>query len=92
VHGDERGYLLTHEHAKRFTTKPIAGVHRSTEVATALSVDAKLKGNELADSATKAGAKEAREPQDGFMVVRSFEDPDGHIWEVLWLDPAHIQQ
>ena len=43
--------------------------------------------------ATKAGAKEAREPQNyGFMIGRSFEDPDGHIWEVLWMDPAHIQQ
>lgn len=47
----------------------------------------------MADAATRAGGKEAREPQDyGFMFGRSFEDPDGHIWEVFWMDPAHVQK
>ena len=42
--------------------------------------------------AIAAGATEARPPEDhGFMYARSFNDLDGHIWEVLWMDPAHIQ-
>jgi predicted lactoylglutathione lyase len=28
----------------------------------------------------------------GFMYQRAFEDLDGHIWEVIWMDPAHVQQ
>ena len=44
------------------------------------------------DKAIKAGRKEAGELQDyGFMFGRSFEDPDGHIWEIFWMDPAHVR-
>jgi uncharacterized protein len=39
-----------------------------------------------------AGGKESRPPQDhGFMYGRSFEDPDGDIWDVFWIDPAHVK-
>ena len=42
--------------------------------------------------AVKGGAKEPRPPLDhGVMFTRSFEDPDGHIWELVWMDPAHVQ-
>ncbi len=85
--------LLTHPKIKQFTSKEIADAHKSTEVLTALSVESKAKVHELADKAIAAGAKEPRPPQDyGFMFARSFEDPDGHIWEVFWMDPAHVQK
>jgi uncharacterized protein len=85
--------LLTHDKAKQFTGKQIADAHKTTEVLTAIAVESKAKVNELADKAIKAGSKEPRQPQDyGFMFGRSFEDPDGHIWEVFWMDPAHVQK
>jgi len=44
-------------------------------------------------NALAAGAKEANEPQDhGFMFGRSFEDLDGHIWEIFWMDPKMVQR
>jgi uncharacterized protein len=47
----------------------------------------------LVDAALNAGGTAAREPVDyGFMYGRSFNDLDGHIWEVIWMDPNHIQQ
>ncbi|MGH8469640.1 MAG: VOC family protein [Gammaproteobacteria bacterium] len=85
--------LLTHEKVRQFTKKEIADAHKTTEVLTALVLESKAKMHELADKAIKAGAKQPRPPQDyGFMFARSFEDPDGHIWEVFWMDPAHVQK
>jgi predicted lactoylglutathione lyase len=85
--------LLTHDKVKQFTGKQIADAHQTTEVLTALAVESKAKVNELVDKAIKAGSKEPRQPQDyGFMFGRSFEDPDGHIWEVFWMDPSHVQK
>jgi len=85
--------LLTHDKVREFTKKQIADAHRTTELLTALAVDNKAKVNELADKALKAGAQEAYSPKDyGFMFARSFEDPDGHIWEVFWMDPAQGQK
>jgi predicted lactoylglutathione lyase len=84
--------LLTHEKVKEFSTKQIADAHKTTEVLTALAVESKTKVHELADKALKAGATEAYPPKDyGFMFTRSFEDPDGHIWEVFWMDQAQVQ-
>ena len=84
--------LLTHDKVKEFTKKPIADAHKATEVLTALAVENKAKVNEVADKAIQAGGKEAYAPKDyGFMFARSFEDPDGHIWEVFWMDSAHVQ-
>ncbi|WHZ24703.1 MAG: Glyoxalase family protein [Nitrospira sp.] len=85
--------LLTHDKIKQFTGKQIADAHKTTEVLTALAVENKAKVNELADKATQAGGKEAYAPKDyGFMFTRSFEDPDGHIWEIFWMDQVQMQQ
>ncbi|HJQ55522.1 MAG TPA: VOC family protein [Vineibacter sp.] len=85
--------LLTHDKIREFTKKPIADAHKTVEVLTALSLDSRAKVNEVADKAIKAGASEAYEAKDyGFMFTRSFEDPDGHIWELFWMDPAQVKQ
>lgn len=85
--------LLTHAKVKEFSKKAIANAHKTTEVLTALSVETKEKVNEIADKALKAGGAETYPPKDyGFMFGRSFEDPDGHIWEVFWMDPSHVQK
>ncbi len=93
ISDDIYAMLLTHEKVRQFTKKEIADAHKTTEVLTALAVESKAKVHALADKAIKAGAKEPRPLQDyGFMFARSFEDPDGHIWEVFWMDPAHVQK
>lgn len=85
--------LLTHEKVKEFTNKPIADAHKTLEVLTALAVESKTNVNEIAEKAIKAGGTEAYSPKDyGFMFARSFQDPDGHIWEVFWMDPGQVRK
>ncbi len=80
--------ILREEFFKTFIPKKeIADATKTTEVLVALSADSKEKVNELADKALAAGASKLREPEDhGFMYSRSFQDLDGHIWEVFWMD------
>ncbi|HEV8081095.1 MAG TPA: VOC family protein [Chitinophagaceae bacterium] len=90
--------ILKEEFFKTFIPKKeIADAAKTTEVLMALSAHNKDDVNTLADKALAAGGKEARPPEDhGFMYGRSFEDPDGHIWEVFWMDmnatPPHPEQ
>ncbi|MEX0807755.1 MAG: VOC family protein [Dongiaceae bacterium] len=83
--------LLTEAKFREFTKKEIANATRTTEVLTALSVDSRKEVDTLVDAALAAGGSEARDPMDyGFMFARSFNDLDGHIWEIVWMDPAQI--
>lgn len=83
--------LLTHKKFAEFSDRKIADPS-SIEVMVALAVDSKEEVNRIADAALKAGGKEVKPPQDyGFMQLRSFADLDGHHWEVLYMDPAHVQ-
>jgi uncharacterized protein len=85
--------LLRREYFKTFATKPIADAHESTEVLIALGLDSKAAVDDIVAKAVNAGGKEPRPRQDhGFMVQRSFEDLDGHVWETVWMDPAQIPQ
>ncbi len=81
--------LLRREFFQTFTPREVADAGVVTEVLVALSVDGRDDVDRLVDRAVAAGGTEAREPQDhGFMYGRSYADPDGHIWEILWMDPA----
>jgi uncharacterized protein len=85
--------LLLESFFKTFIKKEIANTKTSTEVLLALSQESKKSVDETLRKAIDAGAKEAREPQDlGFMYSRSFEDLDGHIWEIFWMDPKAVNQ
>jgi predicted lactoylglutathione lyase len=85
--------LLTEAKFKDFTGKPIADATKVTEVLTALSVESRARVDAIVDTALKAGATEAREAMDyGFMYGRSFNDLDGHIWEIIYMDPSHLQK
>ena len=85
--------LLSEPFFKTFTRKEIADAAKTTEVLVALSADSKEHVDEMLRKALAAGAKEAREPMEyEFMYGRSFEDLDGHIWEVIWMDPSAINQ
>jgi uncharacterized protein len=84
--------LLTHDKFRQFTPKAIADTTKTSEVLTALSADSKDEVNKMVDAALKAGGQKLREPQDyGFMYERSFQDLDGHIWEIIWMNPANVK-
>jgi len=84
--------LLTHPKFKEFTDKDIADARKTTEVLTCLSFDNRDRVDEIVDTALAAGAIETRSAQDhGFMYERSFNDPDGHIWEIIWMGPRAVQ-
>jgi predicted lactoylglutathione lyase len=90
----EQAYVMlqTHESFDRFTTKPIADPTAATEAIVCVSADSREDVDAFADAALAGGGTAAREPQDyGFMYGRSFHDPDGHVWEVMWMDPQAAQ-
>ena len=84
--------LLVEPFFKGFTPRPIADATKTTEVLLCLSADSRDAVDGQVDKAVAAGGKADPTPtQDfGFMYGRSFEDPDGHIWEVMWMDPTAI--
>ena len=81
--------LLTHAKWASFTTRPIAPTG-SSEVMLCLSCADRDEVNRMADAAAPSGGTSDVNPaQDhGFMFGRSLADPDGHVWEVMWMDPA----
>jgi predicted lactoylglutathione lyase len=85
--------LLTEPFFKGFIpNKEISDTSKTKEVLLALSTDSKQRVDDLTNKAIEAGGKQFRKPEDhGFMYARSFEDLDGHVWEVIWMDPAHIR-
>ncbi len=79
--------LLTHAKFSQFTKKQIADTQASSAAILSLSLDSNAKVDDMVNKAVAAGGKEPTEPKDyGFMQQRSFEDPDGHLWEVLYMD------
>ena len=80
--------LLTNDFFKTFTAKPIADATRSTEVLVCLSCESRAEVDALVQKALAAGGTAPRAPQDhGFMYGHGFEDLDGHIWELVYMDP-----
>jgi predicted lactoylglutathione lyase len=85
--------LLVESHFKTFVTKPISDAGAQTEVIVAISAESRAEVDALSDKALATGGKPAKEAMDhGFMYVRSFFDPDGHHWEVAWMDPSAFQK
>ena len=85
--------LLTEKKFAEFTDRPIVDAKAGTEAILALGVESREKVDEIAEKAVTAGGSKAGDPQDyGFMYFRAFHDPDGHLWEVLWTDPAMDQE
>lgn len=81
--------LLTHDKWRQFTSKRIVDAHADAQVLLCLSAQSRDAVSDMVDRAVGARGKADPTPvQDyGFMYGRSFEDPDGHIWEVMWMDP-----
>lgn len=85
--------LLKEEFFKTFIPgKKISDAHTASEVLVSLSTNSRQGVDDLMDKALAAGASIVRPPEDyGYMYGRSFQDLDGHIWEIIWMDPAHVQ-
>ncbi|MBE0010387.1 MULTISPECIES: VOC family protein [unclassified Arthrobacter] len=79
--------VLSHDHFRQFTSKEIADTTSTTAAIHALSVEAPEDIDSLLARAVDAGATEGMTQDHGFMRSRSFADPDGHEWEVMWMDP-----
>lgn len=85
--------LLTHEWFSRYTKKPIADATTSTEVILALSAESREAVDAMVEKALANGGSVSNETDDlDYMYTRSFQDPDGHLWEVLYLDEAGMEQ
>ncbi|KAA6119567.1 VOC family protein [Cupriavidus cauae] len=83
-------HLMTHAYYGTFTSKPIADGHQTSAMLIALSIDSREEVDAIVEAAKSAGGRaDIREPQDmGFMYLRTFEDPDGHLFEPVWMNPA----
>jgi uncharacterized protein len=76
-----------------FTPKPLADARTSTEAILCVSAESREGVDAFADAALEAGAGRAGDPMDhGFMYGRSFNDLDGHLWEVMWMSPEAVEQ
>jgi len=85
--------LLKRDRFADFTTKQLADPRSQTEAIMAVSADSREDVDSFADKALAAGGSPANEPMDmDFMYGRSFQDPDGHQWEVFWMDPSTLEQ
>jgi hypothetical protein len=82
--------LMTHEKWATFTRKPIADAREASEVMLALSADGKQHVDAMVEAAAAhGGMADVNSLQDlGFLYSRSFQDPDGHIWEAVFMDMA----
>jgi uncharacterized protein len=92
VGADAYVMLLVDAFFSTFTRREICDTSKSTEALVALSCTSREEVDELTRVAVEGGGAHAGEPMDhGFMYARSFYDPDGHHWEVLWMDPAAVE-
>jgi uncharacterized protein len=85
--------LLDERRFAEFTPRPVADARRSTEAILCVSAASREDVDAFADAALGTGGSVANEPMDhGFMYGRSFHDLDGHLWEVMWMDQAAVEQ
>jgi predicted lactoylglutathione lyase len=85
--------VLTHDKFRQFTPRPIADARAASEVLLCLSAESREAVDEMVGAAAASGgvADPGFKQDHGFMYGRSFEDPDGHIWEVMWMDVQAMQ-
>jgi len=88
--------LLSHPFYSTFTSKPIADAHGSSQVMLCISCDSPAEVDRIIDAAATAGGKIDQslrsETGGGPMYGRDFEDPDGHQWEPMWMDPEFAEK
>ncbi|MET0183497.1 MAG: VOC family protein [Caulobacterales bacterium] len=84
--------LLTEAKFKTFTPKAIADATKTSEVLICISCDSREAIHEIVSKAVAAGGSTYADSNDhGFMFQHGFQDLDGHIWEVMWMNPSFVQ-
>lgn len=90
---DNYAMLLTHRKFGEFSKKTIVDARNAVEMLLAVSFANRDIVNTIVDAAVAAGATEPHEPKDhGFMYQRSFDDLDGHTWEIFHMDESFVQR
>lgn len=86
--------LLTHAHYGDFSHRPIGDARRESQMLLALTVESReAVDTTLARAAAAGGRADPNPAQDhGFMYGRSVEDPDGYVWEIMWMDAAAMRK
>jgi predicted lactoylglutathione lyase len=86
--------LLTHGFWKTFTSKTIPDAKETAQVLLCLSQDSQQDVEAIVGKAVAAGGKADPTPKQdmGFMYGRSFEDPDGHVWENVFMDMSAVPE
>ncbi|MFM2302825.1 MAG: hypothetical protein RLZZ135_228 [Cyanobacteriota bacterium] len=85
--------LLVEKFFKTFTPKEICDTSKSAEVLVALSFESRAAVDEMVAKAIAAGGTTYKEPNDmGFMYQHGFQDLDGHIWEIFFMEPSAVNQ
>jgi uncharacterized protein len=86
--------LLTHDKFSQFTPRPIADARAGSEVLLCLSANSRESVDSTLERAVAAGGAADPSPKQdyGVMYGRSVADPDGHIWEIMWMDPAAAER
>lgn len=86
--------ILTHPKFSQFTPRPIADATKGSEVLLCLSAESRESVDSAISRAEVAGGTADPAPKQdyGVMYGRSVADPDGHIWEIMWMDPAAAQE
>ncbi len=83
--------LLTEEYFKSFTKKEIPDTTGQSEVIVALSAESRDQVDEIVNKALASGGKPYSDPVDhGFMYTWSFQDPDSHLWEIVFMDSSAV--
>jgi predicted lactoylglutathione lyase len=84
--------LLTENKFKMFTPKQICDATKFTEVLVCLSSASRDEVNEMVRKAVGAGGTTYKQPEDhGFMYGHGFQDLDGHIWELAFMEPSAVK-
>lgn len=87
--------LLTKPFYSSFTSKPIIDAHAGSEVLLCISCDSPAEVDRIVDAAAANGGKidvNPKQESGEMMYGRDFEDPDGHIWEPMWMDPKFAER
>ena len=83
--------LQTQESFGRFTKKTIIDPHQMSECIFALSATSRDEVDEMANKVLEAGGSMYRDTEDyGWMYLKSFEDLDGHMWEIAHMDESKM--
>jgi predicted lactoylglutathione lyase len=80
-------------HVPAFTPNPVCDARKGTEAIVCLTCESRERVDEMVGKAVAAGGSTWNDAQDyGFMYTHGFQDPDGHVWELIWMAPSAMNK